>query len=212
MKKNLKGLQTNYLGKNFYFFDNIDSTQTEIWRRIDNKKIKNGTIIMADIQTKGKGTHGRIWHTDEKNNIAFSMYIETNDVVELFEGITKEIAKTIQEILKSKYKINVEIKYPNDLMIKGKKVGGILTESRVKSDLIKYIVIGIGINTNKSEFPEDIKEIATSIKQEYKINIDKYEFVSEFCNKFEEKLNERIKKYENRFLISRSRISKSWNG
>ena len=182
MKKNLKGLQTNYLGKNFYFFDNIDSTQTEIWRRIDNKKIKNGTIIMADIQTKGKGTHGRIWHTDEKNNIAFSMYIETNDVVELFEGITKEIAKTIQEILKSKYKINVEIKYPNDLMINGKKVGGILTESRVKSDLIKYIVIGIGINTNKSEFPEDIK------------NIDKYEFVSEFCNKFEEKLNERIKK------------------
>ncbi len=194
MKKNLKGLQTNYLGKNFYFFDNIDSTQTEIWRRIDNKKIKNGTIIMTDIQTKGKGTHGRIWHTDEKNNIAFSMYIETNDVVELFEGITKEIAKTIQEILKSKYKINVEIKYPNDLMINGKKVGGILTESRVKSDLIKYIVIGIGINTNKSEFPEDIKEIATSIKQEYKINIDKYEFVSEFCNKFEEKLNERIKK------------------
>lgn len=194
MKKNLKGLQTNYLGKNFYFFDNIDSTQTEIWRRIDNKKIKNGTIIMADIQTKGKGTHGRIWHTDEKNNIAFSMYIETNDVVELFEGITKEIAKTIQEILKSKYKINVEIKYPNDLMINGKKVGGILTESRVKSDLIKYIVIGIGINTNKSEFPEDIKEIATSIKQEYKISIDKYEFVSEFCNKFEEKLNERIKK------------------
>ena len=132
MKKNLKGLQTNYLGKNFYFFDNIDSTQTEIWRRIDNKKIKNGTIIMADIQTKGKGTHGRIWHTDEKNNIAFSMYIETNDVVVLFEGITKEIAKTIQEILKSKYKINVEIKYPNDLMINGKKVGGILTESRVK--------------------------------------------------------------------------------
>lgn len=123
MKKNLKGLQTNYLGKNFNFFDNIDSTQTEIWRRIDNKKIKNGTIIMADIQTKGKGTHGRIWHTDEKNNIAFSMYIETNDVVELFEGITKEIAKTIQEILKSKYKINVEIKYPNDLMINGKKSG-----------------------------------------------------------------------------------------
>ena len=103
MKKNLKGLQTNYLGKNFYFFDNIDSTQTEIWRRIDNKKIKNGTIIMADIQIKGKGTHGRIWHTDEKNNIAFSMYIETNDVVELFEGITKEIAKTIQEILKSRF-------------------------------------------------------------------------------------------------------------
>ena len=64
---------------------------------------------------------------------------------------------------------------------------------------IILIILFIGfvverINTNKSEFPEDIKEIATSIKQEYKINIDKYEFVSEFCNKFEEKLNERIKK------------------
>ncbi len=72
----LENLKTNYLGKEFIYYKEIDSTQDEIWRRIKNNNIKNGTIIMADIQTKGKGTHGRIWHTDETENIAFSLYIK----------------------------------------------------------------------------------------------------------------------------------------
>lgn len=193
MNSKLKGLKTNYLGKYFYFFDTIDSTQNEIWRRIDAKIIKNGMLIMADIQTKGRGTHGRVWHTDERNNIAFSIYIEINHTIDLFNEITLEIAKIIGEILKNKYNINIEIKYPNDLIINSKKIGGILTESRIKSNFMKYLVIGIGINTNKMDFSEDISDLATSIKKEYKINIDKFEFVSDFCNEFEKVLNERIK-------------------
>ena len=56
---------------NFIFYKKIDSTQNEIWRLIESKTIKNKTLIMADIQTNGKGTHGRIWHTDEEKKIAF---------------------------------------------------------------------------------------------------------------------------------------------
>ena len=193
MNNKLEGLKTNYLGRDFYFFNTIDSTQTEVWRRIDEKKITNGTIIMSDIQTQGKGTHGRIWHTDEKENIAFSIYIETNNKIKLFEGLTLEIAEIIVGIFKDKYNVSIEIKCPNDLIINGKKVGGILTESKIKADLMKCIVIGIGINTNKMDFPKDIENIATSIKKEYKINVNKFEFVTEFCNKFEKALNERIK-------------------
>lgn len=193
MNNKLNGLKTDYLGRDCYIFDIIDSTQTEIWRRIDTNKIENGTLIMADIQTKGKGTHGRIWHTDEKGNIAFSIYIETNHKVDIFEGLTIEIAETIVQILKGKYNINIEIKCPNDLMINGKKIGGILTESRIKSNIMKCLVIGIGINTNKLNFLDDIKDLATSIKKEYKIDVDKFEFVAEFCNRFEKCLNERIK-------------------
>ena len=70
----LENLKTNYLGKEFIYYKEIDSTQDEIWRRIKNNNIKNGTIIMADIQTKGKGTHGRIWHTDETEYSIFTIY------------------------------------------------------------------------------------------------------------------------------------------
>ena len=84
----LINLKTNFLGKNFIFYNEIDSTQSEIWRLLEKNNIQNGTLVMADIQTKGKGTHGRIWHTDEANNIAFSFYIETNCETKKLEGIT----------------------------------------------------------------------------------------------------------------------------
>ena len=112
---------------------------------------------MADIQTNGKGTHGRIWHTDEEKNIAFSYYIETNCKSENLEGITIEIAQILVKIFKEFYGIKLDIKKPNDIMIKDKKVGGILTESKVSSEIVKFLVIGIGINTEKMNFTDDIK-------------------------------------------------------
>jgi len=62
----LKQLNTSFLGRNFISYDEIDSTQDEIWRLVEKKKIHNGTVVMSNIQTKAKGTHGRKWHTDEK--------------------------------------------------------------------------------------------------------------------------------------------------
>ena len=156
---------------NFIFYKKIDSTQNEIWRLIESKTIKNKTLIMADIQTNGKGTHGRIWHTDEEKNIAFSYYIETNCKSENLEGITIEIAQILVKIFKEFYGIKLDIKKPNDIMIKDKKVGGILTESKVSSEIVKFLVIGIGINTEKMNFTDDIKNIATSIKKEFGIGI-----------------------------------------
>ena len=184
----LKKLKTNFLGRNYIFYNKIDSTQSEIWRLIENKNIKNGTLVMADIQTEGKGTHGRIWHTDEANNIAFSFFVEMNCNVNKLEGITIEIAQRIIEIFKDKYELNLEIKQPNDIVYKNKKIGGILTESKVISENVKYLVIGIGINTSKTQFSDDIKNSATSIKKEFNIDIDAKEFITEFCNRFEEKL------------------------
>ena len=191
----LTNLKTNYLGRNFSYFKTIDSTQIEIWRRIKQKKINNGTLIFADFQTNGIGTHGRKWYTDEEKNIAFSFYVETNcDIIKL-EGITIKIAEIFVDILKENYNIVLDIKSPNDLMIKGKKIGGILTESKTISNITKYLVIGIGINTNKMSFNDDIKDLATSIKKEYGIEINKEEIISEFCNRFEKNLKERIEMY-----------------
>lgn len=189
----LRNLKTNFLGRDFYFYEEIDSTQNEIFRRIKKGQIINGSVIMADIQTAGKGTHGRIWHTDEKGNIAFSFYIQTNCEIERLDGLTIDIAKILVDMFREKYKINIQVKEPNDLMINNKKIGGILTQGKINGKYIRYLVIGIGININKKYFTNDIKDIATSIKNEFEVDIDKEEVIAEFCNIFEKEINRRIK-------------------
>ena len=188
----LQNLNTKFIGKNSIYYEQIDSTQNEIWREIKNKTIKNGTLIIADIQTRGIGTHGRTWHTDESNNIAFSLFAEMNCDVKALTGITLEIAKIIVDIFYTMYGIKLEIKEPNDIVFNSKKLGGILTQTALKGEKVKYLVVGIGINTNKEIFSEDIKDIATSIKKEFNIDVDREIFIAEFCNIFEKELIKRI--------------------
>lgn len=188
----LPNLKTDFLGKEYIFYKQIDSTQSEIWRLIKNNVIQNGTLVMADIQTKGKGTHGRIWHTDEGENIAFSFYIKAECQFEKLEGVTIEIAEILVDIFRKKYNIKLDIKEPNDIMYNNKKIGGILTESKINSEKIKFLVIGIGINTEKMNFSEDIKNIATSIKKEFGIKVNRLEIISDFCNEFEKRIKRRI--------------------
>lgn len=187
----LNNLETKFLGNKNYYYDTIDSTQKEIWR-LYNQNIPTGTLVMAGVQTNGIGTHGRIWHTDEENNIAFSFLIKTDTNVKKLEGITLKTAQIILEIFKEKYGISLEIKEPNDLVYNNKKIGGILTETKVSSENVKAMVIGIGINTSQTIFDESIKEIATSIKKEFRINIDTKVFIETFCKKFEKEIIERI--------------------
>lgn len=189
----LKNLKTKFLGKNNIYYKEIDSTQNEIWNLYEQNS-PNGTLVMADIQTSGRGTHGRIWHTDEPNNIAFSFFIRMNCNIKKLKGITTEIAKIIVNIFKSKYGITLKIKEPNDIVFNNKKIGGILTETKVICENVKCLAIGIGINIEQKEFSEDISKIATSIKKEFNIDINTEEFIEEFCNEFEKEIIERIGK------------------
>lgn len=83
------------------------------------------------------------------------------------------------------YGYNLEIKYPNDVMLNGKKIGGILTESITNRKIVKQIVIGIGFNINQEKFDEKIENIATSLKKEFGKNFDKQEILINFLSKFE---------------------------
>ena len=83
------------------------------------------------------------------------------------------------------YSIKLDIKEPNDLYSHGKKVGGILTQTKLVGENVKYLVIGIGINTSQKEFAEEVKNIATSIKNEFNADVNIEEFLSEFCNELE---------------------------
>lgn len=177
-----------------YFYHKIDSTQLEIWRRIEENKIENKTVVIADIQTNGKGTHGRKWHTDEVNNIAFSFFRQINCEIDKLDGLTTEMAQIILDIFKELYQVNLQIKLPNDIFYNGKKVGGILSETKVSGNIVKYIVVGIGINTCQTKFDTEIKDIATSIKNEFGIDVDRMKIIEEFCNRFEKRISERIDK------------------
>lgn len=187
----LKNLTTRFLGRNTIYFKSIDSTQSEIWRLIEKNNIQNGTLVMADKQTNGQGTHGKKWYTDKENNIAFSIEIEPNCKVQQLDGITKEIAQIIVEIMLKMYGIKLNIKEPNDLYINNKKVGGILTQTKVIGNVVQYLVIGIGINTSQRIFTEEISKIATSIKKEFNVNVNVEDFIANFCNEFEKTIEER---------------------
>ena len=186
-----RNLKTKFLGKNVYHYERIDSTQKEIWRRIEKKEIKNGTIILADIQTGGIGTHGRTWYTDTKNNIAFSFFLQMDCKLQKLEGLTLEIAQTIVETFQQLYQITLHIKLPNDIVYQNKKIGGVLTQTKVQNEKVKCMVVGIGINTNQEKFTKEIKDLATSIKKEFSINVENEAVITKFCELFEKKLIER---------------------
>lgn len=186
----LKNLKTNFLGKNAIYYKQIDSTQNKIWELLKDELTPNGTLVIADIQTNGIGTHGRLWYTDEENNIAFSFLIKMDCNIKKIEGITIKIAQIIVDLFKNLYKIELQIKAPNDIVYNGKKLGGILTQTKVVKENVKYLIVGIGINTEKQNFVKEIKDIATSIKKEFGIYVDTKEFIAEFCNQFEKEILE----------------------
>jgi BirA family biotin operon repressor/biotin-[acetyl-CoA-carboxylase] ligase len=189
-KINFENLLTKFIGRNIFYYETIDSTQKEAWRKIENNNIENGSLIIANIQTSGVGTHGRAWHTEKNNNIAFSTVLFPNCDISKLDNLTYDIAEILVEIFKKIYQIDIDIKLPNDLIINNKKVGGILTETKLQGNRVKDLVIGIGINTNQNEISEEIKDISTSIKNEFNIDIDNYLIISEFCNMLEKRLGE----------------------
>lgn len=191
-KIELPKLNTKWLGKETIYYKEIDSTQKEIWRRIENKNIDNGTLILADIQTDGIGTHGRKWYTSQEENIAFSFVIYPNIQIQKIENLTVEIAETLLEVFQKIYSIQLAIKNPNDIIINNKKVGGILAETKLRGEQIECLVIGIGINTNQQKFTKEIENIATSIKNEFHIKVDNLEVITEFCNLFEQNMIKRM--------------------
>ena len=180
----LDNLKTKFIGRNLIYYETIDSTQLEAWRVALNDT-PNGSLIIADYQTNGQGTHGRRWISSD---IAFSILLYPDCNIENLNGITIAIAETIKEVFDNLYNIKLDIKYPNDLMCNQKKVSGILTETKLFGENVKCLVIGVGINLNNTIIDESIKNIATSIVNETNIKCDKCLIISEICNLLEEKI------------------------
>ena len=126
----LNKLNTKIVGKNILYYETIDSTQL---RAKEIKEIvKNGTIIIANKQTAGIGTHERTWYMGEDENIAFTIILKPNCNIAKIENLTILIAKCMVNTINKLYGKMLDIKLPNDLMCNGKKIGGILTRKYYK--------------------------------------------------------------------------------
>lgn len=155
------------IGKEVFFYESVDSTNTIAAERAE-KGAAEGVVVLADSQQKGRGRHGRCWESPSGVNIYMSIIlrpeIETKDIT----LITIMAAIACAHALRRITGLNLTIKWPNDLMVRNKKLGGILTELKTGHGRIIFAILGIGINVNieSNAFPDDIKQIATSVRAE----------------------------------------------
>lgn len=185
----IKNSKTNFLGKEIIYKEEIESTQELAKKIVKDEECVNGTIVICNNQTKGKGTKGRKWLCENNKNITMTIILKDNIEISKLEGLTLKIAEKIKNAIEELYSYKLTIKEPNDLLLNNKKICGILTQSSITSNKVNYILIGIGFNVNQVKFDEDLKDIATSLKKEYKKELE----IEEIINKILEKLEENFK-------------------
>lgn len=159
------GLQTDIIGRKVYYFDTIDSTQN-FALKLSQKPHENGSVVIAEKQTKGRGRLNRKW-ISPKGGIWLSILLRPNfelSQTSLFPMVTSlALAIAIEKTLK----IKPELKWPNDLTVKGKKVAGILIDVAIESNKIDYLVIGVGINFKIT--PSKISKLIKNPQRHYEI-------------------------------------------
>lgn len=170
-------MDTKYIEKNtdikVEYYEEIGSTNDrakEIAEKVYNdieKRSNRTNLIIAESQTKGRGTNGRSWLSQKGENILMTLLFYPQNTITELEGITYKIAEMIKIAIKDLYNIDLSIKLPNDLLLNNKKICGILTESSISNDKVNYLIIGIGFDVNQIEFDAEISEIATSLKKEH---------------------------------------------
>ncbi|MFX0549464.1 biotin--[acetyl-CoA-carboxylase] ligase [Hathewaya histolytica] len=184
-------LKTKYIGRNIIHFHSIDSTNNK-GKELASDGAKEGTVVISEIQTKGKGRLGRNW-ISPKGNIYISIILKPKIDPFHLSKTTLIGAAAVNTALKE-MGIESKIKWPNDIILENKKLCGILTEMSAELNLLNYIVMGIGVNVNmdKEDFEDELKDTATSLKALYKKNFNRKELLGRILNNFEKYYEEFI--------------------
>lgn len=163
LKKSLPS--TLEIGKEIVVYDEVESTNSKA-NELLKQGYPSGTVVIADRQTKGKGRLGRTWISPSGKNLYMSIALKPNIPPKYATMLTLTSVVACTTALRRYTDIPVMIKWPNDMLVDDKKVGGILTEMKIEGEKIKSAVVGIGINVNMTEqdMPDEIKEIASSLK------------------------------------------------
>jgi BirA family transcriptional regulator, biotin operon repressor / biotin---[acetyl-CoA-carboxylase] ligase len=159
--------KTKIIGRDIRVFEQTTSTN-DVIEKLARDGVKEGVVVFAESQTKGRGRLGRKWISPAHKGLWFSILLRPDLRPQETTQLTVASAIALRRAIESETRLKPEIKWPNDILIGGKKVAGILTELSAELDKVRYVILGIGIDVNLDvgEFPAELKKIATSLKIE----------------------------------------------
>lgn len=175
-------INTKFIGKKVYYFDTVPSTM-DIAFEFGMKQAPEGTLILAEAQTKGRGRLGRDWVSPKYKGIYLSLILKPKISPNQASILTLLSAVSVCEAIKAMTGLDAQIKWPNDVLIHHKKLGGILTELNAEMDEVRFIVVGIGLNVNNDE--KSLINSAISLKELKKEDINRAELLREILRKIE---------------------------
>ena len=176
-------LRTKWAGRNLIFRQTTGSTNTDAKAEAE-KGAPEGTLVVSERQETGRGRRGRQWFSPEGSNLYFTLLLRPACAPDQASMLTLVMALAAAEAVREQG-LDAGIKWPNDIVVSGKKVCGILTEMSAEPDFIHYVVIGTGFNVNQSFFPEEIAETATSLRLEKGERIVRAQLLADVMKRFE---------------------------
>ncbi|USG63478.1 biotin--[acetyl-CoA-carboxylase] ligase [Brevibacillus ruminantium] len=180
------GLGTYRIGQKVLAHDSVISTQP-LAHEAASKGAPEGTLVITEQQTGGRGRLGRPWHSPKGSGIWMSLIIRPEIPLSKTPQMTLLTAVVLAKTIWEETGVGPKIKWPNDIFIGDKKVSGVLTELNAESDRVNYLVIGIGINANMTseDIPPELSAIATSLRIESGKPLKRIPFIQRFCENFE---------------------------
>ena len=167
----------------FIHLNSIDSTNIYALELLRQKKSKEGTVVSTDFQEIGKGQRGELWESDRGKNLQFSVLIAPEVSVGNQFSLTQLVAVSLNEWLDTLAVEGVQIKWPNDILVRGRKIAGVLIENSIQGNEISHSVIGIGLNVNQNVF-STFSRPATSLSIELDGLFDCKKLLNQFLRVF----------------------------
>jgi len=159
----LRYLDTKFIGKKIYYFDTLSSTM-DLAMELGIKGLPEGTLVLAEAQTRGRGRLGRDWFSPKYKGIYLSLILRPNILPQQAPMLTLLSAVSVCAAVRQISALEAEIKWPNDILIRHKKLGGILMELNAEMDEIRFVIAGLGLNVNNDK--KTLLNGATSLKEE----------------------------------------------
>ena len=186
-------LQTSCFGKEFIYLPSTTSTN-RVAKEAAQKEMQEGTLVITDHQTEGRGRLDRTWWSPPGKDLLFSLIFRPSLTIAQTFRLTVVSSLAIAEAIRQETGLEALIKWPNDIFVKGKKIAGILSEVSGTSGRLEYVVVGIGINVNSNPavYPE-IHDTATSLRREFRQDFPRLELlaaISEFIETYYQQLHE----------------------
>lgn len=180
-----QGLKTKTMGQTIYFYEETDTTNNRA-RELALEGAPEGTLVVAEKQTAGRGRRGKVWESPLGTGIWMSLVLRPQIMPVEASVLTLLCGLATAEAIEAETGLSAGIKWPNDILINGKKAVGILTEMDCEMSEVHFVIPGIGINVNTASFPPEIAEIATSLYLECGKTVSRRRLVHKVLERLEE--------------------------